>query len=618
MRVDGSRFRGWPCFVGLLVAMFGMTVPARADVGRQPTEISVFHRDGQTFVTWREIADVFPDAVSFAAYDEIRKRNAHVRYHVYRHTAPITSDNLGLARRVGHVGVGSGYNAYLYGLEGRSSPDAVKRFVIAEEGGGLVRAEPLGPNTGLHVHTVQADDGGQYYYAVTVVERGLENHRITAENALRRPVSERAAKTWRPVLQNDPNRDRFSYHSPPGPAHVFTRWEAEPLDSRNSAAANYMVVVFPQARKPYKVDLSLHCWGASLVSCIPWVYYPDGIFVTSTDFPQSWWTGWNTDFFDRNGCARGECRGPNRYYTMKRLLSFIGWMKTRWPIDENRIMCSGNSMGGSGGKMFCLRHGEVFNYVNSWVGIGIPSGSPVFANEYEALFGPERQGLLSENGVPTWEDLDMGRWLRANPLKETPFISFSNGKNDGSIGWRQAVEFYRALRDTKRAFTFRWGQGGHGERAMDMAVDGLNDRPAPDRLDLQRNRAVPAFTNFSLDGNPGNGDPSDGDPEGAINAFQRWDPNTILDQAARLEIELWLVSGAPAPTGTTDVTLRNVQALSTRPGQGFSWKLLDGSRTVQAGTGLTDRLGLVTVPGITLRRGTKQKLVVDLSSTAPR
>jgi hypothetical protein len=111
------------------------TLPAPAAAGRQPTEVSTFHRDGQTFVTWREIADLFPGPVTFAAHAEIRKQNAHISYHVYRYTAPITSANLARTTLVGRVGVGSGYNANLYGMEGRHSQEALKRFVIAEDKG---------------------------------------------------------------------------------------------------------------------------------------------------------------------------------------------------------------------------------------------------------------------------------------------------------------------------------------------------------------------------------------------------------------------------------------------------------------------------------------------------
>jgi hypothetical protein len=229
--------------------------------------------------------------------------------------------------------------------------------------------------------------------------------------------------------------------------------------------------------------------------------------------------------------------------------------------------------------------------------------------------GPVSQKLQSENGLNTWDDLNMAMWLRANPLKEIPFITFANGKNDNSIGWPQAVEFLKALRSTKRAFTFRWGQGGHGERAIDMSAKGVGDIARGDRIDFQRNKALPAFDKFSLDDDPGNGEPTAGVPSGAINAYQRWNPATIVDRPDRFEIQLWLVPGTPATTATTDVTLRNTQTFRARAGQRFKWAVGEGRSIVQQGVDIADALGLVTVPGVALTVEKPRLLVVDLLNT---
>ena len=41
-------------------------------------------------------------------------------------------------------------------------------------------------------------------------------------------------------------------------------------------------------------------------------------------------------------------------------------------------------------------------------------------------------------------------------------------------------------------------------------------------IDVRLDRSLPAFTNCSLDGNPGNGDPKDGDAEGQCNLYLLW------------------------------------------------------------------------------------------------
>ena len=97
--------------------------------------------------------------------------------------------------------MGSGYNTFLYGMEGRKSEEALKRFVI-DDTGGSSRGRPLPPGVALHVHTVPPTHAGQSYYAVTAVDRGTENRQITDANAPPTPVSERGETNWRPVLQN--------------------------------------------------------------------------------------------------------------------------------------------------------------------------------------------------------------------------------------------------------------------------------------------------------------------------------------------------------------------------------------------------------------------------------
>ncbi|MCR4414431.1 MAG: hypothetical protein NUV77_18590, partial [Thermoguttaceae bacterium] len=90
-----------------------------------------------------------------------------------------------------------------------------------------------------------------------------------------------------------------------------------------------------------------------------------------------------------------------------------------------------------------------------------------------------------------------------------------NGKNDGAIGWPQAVEFYQALQETRRPHLFVWGQAGHGQRAR-MPVT-LEERVMP--IDLRTDQTLPAFTRCSLDDRPGNGAAADGDAEGQVNLY---------------------------------------------------------------------------------------------------
>jgi hypothetical protein len=92
-------------------------------------------------------------------------------------------------------------------------------------------------------------------------------------------------------------------------------------------------------------------------------------------------------------------------------------------------------------------------------------------------------------------------------------------------------------------------------------------------------------------------------------------PTSAISFDTHFEIDLWLHQQAPRETATTDATLRNVQALTVRPGQAITWKIQGGRSVIQQGSGVADPLGLVTVPGVALKRAAKRRLVVDLAAS---
>ena len=143
-------------------------------------------------------------------------------------------------------------------------------------------------------------------------------------------------------------------------------------------------------------------------------------------------------------------------------------------------------MGGSGAPMFAIRHPERIAWAASWVGVHIPQQSPTFRNSYANVYGQPEWNVTFEDGTPVWDYFDDAWYLRKHPQAEIGLIAFSNGKNDGGIGWPQAVEFYRALQETRRPHLFVWGQQGHGQRAAaaDLAV-----RPATCRWTCAPTRA---------------------------------------------------------------------------------------------------------------------------------
>ena len=92
------------------------------------------------------------------------------------------------------------------------------------------------------------------------------------------------------------------------------------------------------------------------------------------------------------------------------------------------------------------------------------------------------------------------------------------------------------------------------------------------------NKSYPAFSNFSLDEDPGNGDPADGDLVGFINRGLDW--SGIVDQDDRYEIRVLSTHPDTVYPVAVDVTLRNLQSFNPQPGQIFRVQNRDGSGTV--------------------------------------
>ena len=124
---------------------------------------------------------------------------------------------------------------------------------------------------------------------------------------------------------------------------------------------------------------------------------------------------------------------------------------------------------------------------------------------------------------------------------------------------------------------------------------GSNERIMP--IDLRTNQSLPAFTNCSLDGNPGNGDPTNGDAAGQVNLYLYWETENIVDRSERWEVTVGLLDHAPRDTATVDITPRRRQQFKARPGEEFTWTnvSLNTNQVVQSVRVTADKSGLITL-----------------------
>jgi hypothetical protein len=211
--------------------------------------------------------------------------------------------------------------------------------------------------------------------------------------------------------------------------------------------------------------------------------------------------------------------------------------------------------------------------------------------------------LFQDRKTRAFEHFDDAAFVRADPGRETPLIVFSNGKNDSAIGWPRRASSGRRSRKPA-APRVPLGQGGHGQRAV---LPG----PAPGErelgIDVRLDRTLPAFTNCSLDEDPGDGDPATGAREGGSNLHLYWDPESSADEVGRWSMVLKLNKQAPKDDCTVDVTPRRCFQFRAREGAKVRWKTLSAAGAeIQSGESVADRWGLVTAVGVQVnKQGTR-------------
>jgi hypothetical protein len=586
------------------------------------TDLQAVHREGQTFLTWKESdSPAQAENLSFPKYRAMvqaqREKGPKVHYRIYRSDKPIVSVE-GL-RPVGETGPLSCWNGSYFGSGDPKETDLVPRYVIADG------QPPLAPGTGLYVHNPQigghggpppqgeggaetwgrasapahsADSDrhatGPGYYAVTVVTDGKEDATLTGGNVLKAPVEEKLAQGV-PVLQDSKEVKAFNFVSGPTLRH-YVRWEAPPHANRENQPNDILVAIPKDLAKPAPVGLHLHCWGGSPWGGYGWWYNAEkgAILIAANQVPYDWWTGYHELYGKGPRDQKAWSNGVVHPYTQKRVLSLVDWAATQWEIDRSRVFTGGISMGGSGAPMLAIRNPDKIAWAIGWVGIHVPQMSSHFKGSYARVYGEPEWGVKFEDGTPVWDYFSDVWYLRQHPARETPFITWSNGKNDGAIGWAQALEFYKAMQETRRPHLFVWGQGGHDQRAVMPLTHDQRIMP----IDIRIDQSLPAFTKCSLDGNPGNGDPEDGDKDGAVNYWLYWETKDIVDDAGAWEMTVALMDKASKDECTVDLTPRRLQTFKLKAGEALKWTSTSGGKETQSGALTVDPHGLATIEGL--------------------
>jgi len=587
--------------------------------------LGVAHRAGQTFITWKEIADpVGQDNVTWGdlrrVLDRLSKQQ-EVRYCIYRSDKPITPKTLHKAEWIATVAPLSCWNingrnierpidlfmqqyALRHGqwspfwggeVDGKFGLDCpIDRFVIADG------SKPLPRGSGLYVHTPITK--GKAYYAVVTSVDGVQNTvELSDANSLKRPIAETPAQP-KPVLQGKMpprpfnNYDETRLH--------YVQWTAPPMGNLPSQYYNWSVAVPLELKKGCPMELSLHRPGLAYWRT-QYRIETNSVVLTPYDFPVN--TGWH-GYHEAMGTLKSFKQGAIHNYTERRLLAFIDWAAREWPVDRDRILVTAiRGYSCSAALHLAFRHRDVFNMV--LVGYGFADYRTALqidarterkgaVPDMERLWGKIAWDLKTDQGKSVWDDNNITQMVRDAPARtEWPLVTIA-----GTYFYQSSREFFSAMLAKKQPIITYFNQWGGKMQPVTTSGNWTNMIYEDVRKDL----SLPAFRG----------------PEAAqldkdarryvtaLNLAMRWDTADIVDQPGRYEITLRRAGRRDA---TTDVTLRRLQKFKVARGRSYAWQfnptVPDRRAKPQNGQITVPADGLITIPGLKIP-GSGGRLVV--------
>jgi len=583
------------------------------------TELKALHQSGQTFLTWKEIADpVGADAPAFGDFEKAvldARRERRIVYRVYRDTKPITVASLGeaeLAREAPealscwnllaiqnteHANQGTPTkNSELRPGYNLSIGYVMTRYRIIEGG------EPLPRATGLAVFTVTAP--GKRYYAVTASVNGCEGVvQLGAGSSLEQPVDENVSAFPATVYQrttregqdrNSPEVEVFNtwieppYHNVPFVSEVsIVRWKDLP---KGDAKQRLPLFVNSGTYGCTATELASPGWHAAR-------RHVKGAFTVGVSQGGLW-----EGFHECLGTLKGYDDGVVHNYPQRRVLAAAQWaaQNAAFCVDPERVHYWAQHGG------WALRYGDLFTAVMSEGHCNLAIGKE--PQKHGPSWGPYPKSTQNWLGIDQWEYMDLPKWVRENPSVELPYWlcwpAYGAYPNHtvGDFGFMPWPEMLHAMITTKRAFAACWSSNGPGP------VGPL--RELLPRLRLHQ--SLPAFSNCSLDHSIGDGDHADAEKGGGVNLYQIWEPENLVDEADRWEITLDLRADCPRERLSSDVTPRRCQRFKAKPGDKFKWTNtnLGENKEIQSGEASADKWGLVTLEKVVISRGKNRVRIV--------
>ncbi len=566
----------------------------------QPANLEVFHRSGQSFLTWSEREDIVGE-----------------QYVIYRHTQPITSSNLSSAEILATLPEGT--CAYWtermrdadYPPEQNAGYRSLRNYVIQPLG------EELPDGTGFFVWTAHRDQNS--YYAVTMIQGGSENRTDFSSENTDGPIPEQVADPS-PILvwQSENGLGRVytqfmdysqwnpTYETPDGLTYAYNYFVGLP-----SAEVCNGPVLEPMA-------LLLHIEGyGTRYEAGDGSHYFCCVELWCDDPRQSWYYGYSAthDYGNRDAEV---ATGPIVNFSEQRLLRAIYDLlrDENYSIDPQRIYTYGHSMGGSGALALGMRYPNVFaasyssepmtNYGNSgfWIADDLePKWGGVELNLPIENRGRYAADLVQYNGMGVWDWQNHQAQLVERRGDEMAYLTLAHGTQDEIIIWEsQGNPAYEPFNRSRRAYSGQTVTADHtwiGFNGMGPNLLGGSAMFGGPFADFQmvRNETIPAITYASGSGSlPPNGVASYNMNIEWSASWNSWNGSPI-DTAEMWSVSLRTTDGS---TQEVDVTSRRTQHFQVAPGQTFYWenRRVSDNGLVRSGTIVADTDGLVTIENV--------------------
>ncbi|MCS6991080.1 MAG: hypothetical protein NZL95_04390 [Chitinophagales bacterium] len=598
-----SHSLAW-CFY-LATLFIGSRMPA---LGQTVSNLTATYRNGQVFLRWT------------------CPKGTNRQYNVYRSTTKFTDvSQLNSSTFVGFVRDSSCKNIRLSEILGGS------RYYKIDDNG-----TTLQKNQGLFVTT--CTDNQAYYYAVMVVKlsSNTENKKIrSGKNTLSTPVQEAIAQPA-PVFQDSVtwgHGDVVKYYTWFGNNMETAHFPA--LSSVGSYGFNFYVIRRGQATqyplfafyeglrenslKGNGLDSFKNITDCYILGFDDWLPTPNGNNTGENTF----WSGYHEhyNFYEENNPI--PTSGTVKMYSQRRYIQSILWAQRTFPLDTQRTYVVGVSNGGIGAYLTAnlIPHKITAAYcvVPAFKLVTIDNSD----DQPEQMWGDTASNLHTdilhpETGQPirVFDLFDIRHMVRVNRNQKMPLMYSVFGKQDQTIVWSPIVtSFFDSLQRNAVGGISFWDQRKHNGNGKNF----LDSETMPPWYSLVNNRPHPAFSNCSINQNPGNGNPANGDPYGAINGYLDWTRDSVFDGLCELRFQLFIrdfyVGGVLAPnqyhTCTADVTVRRAQNFKPQPGQLIKWKTFDANNTqIQSGS-FVYLGGPLTIPGVMIHKS-KSRLTISI------